>query len=428
MNNDNVGCIGGILAFAFVVGNLFLFSGALADDLSDNGIAWFMVIIAIIGDIALIIWGLSSWSKSVEQKQEQQRLNELAETEKAIQSLWKKYEPKNKTYTDNADTIIVPENDSANIEIINCVKRYKSSTKTIYQELKSVNDCIYQILQKSKQFSDKKESLNFLNNNKDELERLKGESDNIQQRLSKIKISLFNDSDESVRALTNAIAQIEKSKKVKCSLDVHPLSEKARKKKPHDLNIFDYQFSPLILHFEKSTLCFFERCILVFDAQGRFRTALDPASFNIEIARSRCRVSVYSDKINSSEFVDTDSKCISKGNEVSSWAHTCRDGSPDLRYSYNPRLSYRTDVMEYGTIKFYDTTYTVSSEAALNAMEIAKSKYCKSFNHYHNPIPSLMELLGTLTPDNMQFITNAKKQYTERTENKNYFCTIIGEI
>ena len=84
MNNDNVGCIGSILAFAFVVGNLFLFSGALADDLSDNGIAWFMVIIAVIGDIALIIWGLSSWSKSVEQKQEQQRLNELAETEKAI--------------------------------------------------------------------------------------------------------------------------------------------------------------------------------------------------------------------------------------------------------------------------------------------------------------------------------------------------------
>ena len=191
--------------------------------------------------------------------------------------------------------------------------------------------------------------------------------------------------------------------------------------------MFDYQFSPLMLHFEKSTLCFFERCILVFDAQGRFRTALDPASFNIQIARSRCRVSVYSDKINSSEFVDTDSKCISKGNEVSSWAHTCRDGSPDLRYSYNPRLSYRTDVMEYGTIKFYDTIYTVSSEAALNAMEIAKSKYCNSFNHYHNPIPSLMELLGALMPDNIQFITNVKKQYAERTENKNYFCTIIGE-
>ena len=425
MNNDDWGCLGTIIAVVLVLlflgGNMALFSG----DTDDMGVA---IGIAVIGDLSLVIWGITAWAKSVEQKQEQQRLNELAETEKAIQNLWKKYEPENKTYTDNADTIIVPENDSANIEIINCVKRYKSSTKTIYQELKSVNDCIYQILQKSKQFLDKKESLDFLNNNKDELERLKCKSDNIQHRLSKIKIRLFNDSGDSVRALTNAIAQIEKSKKVKCNLDIHPLSEKARKKKPQDLNMFDYQFSPLMLHFNKSTLCFFERCILVFDAQGRFRTALDPASFNIEIARARCRVSVYSDTINASEFVDTDSKCISKGNEVSSWAHTCRDGSPDLRYSYNPRLSYRTDVMEYGTIKFYDTIYTVSSEAALNAMEIAKSKYCKSFNHYHNPIPSLMELLGTLMPDNMQFITNAKKQYAERSENKNYFCTIIGEI
>ena len=55
-NNNDGGCLAAILAFMFIGGNIFLFTGALTDDLNDNGFAWIMVVVAIIADLVIFCW------------------------------------------------------------------------------------------------------------------------------------------------------------------------------------------------------------------------------------------------------------------------------------------------------------------------------------------------------------------------------------
>ena len=55
-NNNDGGCLAAILAFMFIGGNIFLFTGALTDDLNDNGFACIMVVVAIIADLVIFCW------------------------------------------------------------------------------------------------------------------------------------------------------------------------------------------------------------------------------------------------------------------------------------------------------------------------------------------------------------------------------------
>lgn len=83
-NNNNGGCLAAILAFVFIVGNAFLFTGALNDDLSDNGIAWFMVIVAVIADLIILGWIASKVFSAVEKKHESNKTEKLSNMKELV--------------------------------------------------------------------------------------------------------------------------------------------------------------------------------------------------------------------------------------------------------------------------------------------------------------------------------------------------------
>lgn len=83
-NNNNGGCLAAILAFVFIAGNAFLFTGALNDDLSDNGIAWLMVIVAVIADLIILGWIASKVFSVVEKKHESNKTEKLSNMKEIV--------------------------------------------------------------------------------------------------------------------------------------------------------------------------------------------------------------------------------------------------------------------------------------------------------------------------------------------------------
>ena len=83
-NNNNGGCLAAILAFVFIGGNIFLFTGALTDDLSDNGFAWIMVIVAVIADLAIFCWLASKIATVIGKKYENNKADKLAQNKEIV--------------------------------------------------------------------------------------------------------------------------------------------------------------------------------------------------------------------------------------------------------------------------------------------------------------------------------------------------------
>jgi|GEM_PF-4654790 len=83
-NNNNGGCLAAILAFVFIGGNIFLFTGALNDDLSDNGFAWIMVIVAVIADLAIFCWLASKIATAIGKKYENNKADKLARNKEIV--------------------------------------------------------------------------------------------------------------------------------------------------------------------------------------------------------------------------------------------------------------------------------------------------------------------------------------------------------
>lgn len=69
-NNKGSGCLAYILGLTFIFGNVLLIGGGLKD-LSDNSIAIIMVLVAIVGDCALLVLGISAMAKKHSKKNEE---------------------------------------------------------------------------------------------------------------------------------------------------------------------------------------------------------------------------------------------------------------------------------------------------------------------------------------------------------------------
>ena len=73
-----------------------------------------------------------------------------------------------------------------------------------------------------------------------------------------------------------------------------------------------------------------------------------------------------------------------------------------MRYSDNPQIRYRDDLVAYGEVVIavanYSTVITFSSEKALHALQTASMEYCMNNMVIGNPIPSLLDLLEIIAP------------------------------
>ncbi|GEM_PF-2031370 len=429
MNNkgNGSGCLAGILVFSALAGNIFLFSGDLGSggDLEGNSIAIIMVLIAIIADIALVGYIISACIKSSERRQEEKEKQRISEVTQKVSELLARYSPQ-KTISLQKAQQINTENSLVNKEVVSTVNQFKDCLRDNISKCNEIDQAINRILT-CVGCRDIDEKLNYLSAKTEELQRLQSESDLLHNEIEKHKIKLLNEDGNLLFLVKKSLNALLSSKK--CVIEGLNLKELICEEKPSDLEFFDYKYAPATLHIGTYYYCLFSNVILVFDAMGIFATAIDPTALFIQIERVRVDVWINNNTLPSHQYIDMDSKCVEQGTTRHTWVHTCRDGSPDLRYSYNPRIEYRTDKYEYGnvTISILGNTvsFSLSSDNATKALERVSREYIRKCNNRHNPIPEFLNLLDRVSENGEQNITYILDINKSNVSAANYFC-IMG--
>lgn len=414
------------LVIVLIIGNLFLFSGAVFDDLSDNGIAWFFVIGAIAMDTYFIYLIAQSVSTSREQQRVAAENNRVAEVTRKVEALINKYTMMRL----NANRTVVQFQiapDLINKEVVFTVNSYKDRMAAIYNRYSLITNEINRILACTDCIS-VDEKYSHLISCEDKLKQLKEEGDSCLSQLSSYKIEILNDNRDLLFEMKLAFRYLLNSKK--CQSDSLTIKEFITPDKPNDLMLFKYENEPVILFWEQYYFCLFSNVILVFDKLGVFATAIDSSALRVVVKRETTSVTVSNGTAGSNQYIADDSKCISQGITRSTWLHTCRDGSPDLRYSYNPRLEYRTDIYEYVVIEFViadkKVSFSASSGTVGDAFEKAAPKYSRKCNNRHDPIPEFLILVKKLSEEDNAQIESIIQVCNARADANNYFCKLIA--
>lgn len=419
------GCLAGILVFAALAGNIFLFSGDLGSggDLEGNPIAIIMVLIAIIADIAIVGYIIAACVKSSERRQEEKEKQRISEVTQKVNEILARYSPQKAISLQKAQQLNTA-NAIVNKEVVFTVNQFKDILRDSISKCNEIDKTINQILACAG-CRDVDQKLNYLSEKTNELNRLKSESDKLHSEIAKHKIKLLNEDGNLLFLVKKSFSALFSSKK--CVLEGLSLKDFICEEKPSDLEFFDYRYAPATLHIGTFYYCLFSNVILVFDAKGVFVTAVDPTALSLKIDRVKVDVWINNNTLPSHQYVDVDSKRVDKGATRQTWVHTCRDGSPDLRYSYNPRIEYRTDKYEYGSvsISILDNTvsFYLSSDVAIKALERVGKEYIRKCNNRHNPIPEFLNLLSRVSEDGEQNISYIKSM-NNNVSTTSYFCTM----
>ncbi len=414
------------LVIVLIFGNFLLLSGSVFGDLADNGIAWFLVL----GALAMDIYFIYKIAESVSKNREQQRViaenNRVAEVTRKVEAITHKYRLANLNAGRTASPFQIAH-ELINKEVVFTVNSYKERMATIYERYSSITKEIERILLCTGYVSID-DKFSYLTSNEDKLRKLKEEGDSCLSQLSSYKIEMMNDDCNRLFEMKLAFRYLLNSKK--CVSESLSVKEFISPNKPSDLMLFKYDNEPIILFWDQYYFCLFSNVIVVFDKLGVFSTAIDPSSLGIMVRRETTSVSVSNGNAASNQYVAEDSKCVSQGITRSTWLHTCRDGSPDLRYSYNPRLEYRTDTYEYVDIEFTlgdkKIQFTASSSAAGDVFEKTVPKYVRKCNNRHNPIPEFLALIRMLSIEDSAHMESINQVCNARTEANNYFCKLTA--
>ena len=219
------------LVIVLIIGNLFLFSGAVFDDLSDNGIAWFFVIGAIAMDIYFIYLIAQNVSKSREQQRVAAENNRVAEVTRKVEALINKYTMMRL----NANRTVVQFQiapDLINKEVVFTVNSYKDRMAAIYNRYSLITNEINRILACTDCIS-VDEKYSHLISCEDKLKQLKEEGDSCLSQLSSYKIEILNDNRDLLFEMKLAFRYLLNSKK--CQSDSLTIKEFITPDKPNDL-------------------------------------------------------------------------------------------------------------------------------------------------------------------------------------------------
>lgn len=414
-----------ILAMSALVGNIEMVMALFVQDSSpikENG---FLVFVAIIADIALVGYIISACIKGSKRRQEEEEKQRISEVTQKVNELLARYSLQ-KTISLQKAQQINTENSLVNKEVVSTVNQFKDSLRDNISKCNEIDQAINRILT-CVGCRDVDEKLNYLSAKAEELQRLKCESDKLHNEIAKHRIKLLNEDGNLLFLVKKSLNALFSSKK--CVIEGLNLKELICEEKPSDLEFFDYKYAPATLHIGTYYYCLFSNVILVFDAMGIFATAIDPTALFIQIERVSVDVRINNNTLPSHQYIDVDSKCVEQGTTRHTWVHTCRDGSPDLRYSYNPRIEYRTDKYEYGNVTMSilgnTVSFSLSSDNATKALERVSREYIRKCNNRHNPIPEFLNLLDRVSENGEQNITYILDINKSNVSAANYFC-IMG--
>lgn len=403
------------LVIILIIGNLLLITGSVFGDLADNGIAWLIVIAAMAMDFYFIYKIIQSVSENNEKKR-------VAEATRSVNEIISRYSPSKVPSVQEARTFDV-DSSLVNKEVVLCVKEYKDSISTLLQQSSKVNKKLMAILSCNGYITEI-DKFDYLSSNLTEIESLKNESDKLCESISKNKIELLNEDGDLLLFLKTAFASLLQSKK--CSSDNVNVRNFLCEKTPNDLSLFQFKYAPPVLLVNDFFFCLFTNVVLVFDKNGIFSTAIDPTAISVTLDKLTEHVLISNGSVVRQEFTDVDSKLIQQGITRTTWTYTRNDGLPDRRYSYNPRIEYRSDDYEYGIIGLsiinFTISFKVSSKTAFTRFSSFSERYIRKCNDLHNPIPDFLLLLKYLSDDDHSSINDIIETTNSSTLNKNYFC------
>lgn len=416
------------LVIILIVGNLFLLSGSIFNDLADNPIAWFIVLGAIAADIYLIYLIYKSISESKEEVRKQAEKTRIAALELEVNKICETYKPKEIMLFEKAKQFIT-DSQIQNRELISTVKAYKQKVQKLSDECSLLKKQIEAILN-CPNCHNADEKYNYLVSNQSQLDGLKYELDLKQSKIKQRKILLLNEDKDLLVQVNRAFMLLRTSQKC-VSEDFNVKEVVLIGVEPVELSLFKYKYKPVVLFVNGFYFCLFSNVILVFDENGRFSSAIDTTAIKITTTKLTDRICFYNDRQLTHKYIDSDSKFVEKGETTHSWQYTRRDGMPDMRYSYNPLNSSRWDTYEFGEIVFEfvesNVRFTVSSYLALETFEKVVPLYIRKHNNKHNSIPEYLRLIDVLSCEKDSNIKYVIEKYNGTKNNQNYFCKEIME-
>ena len=212
-----------------------------------------------------------------------------------------------------------------------------------------------------------------------------------------------------------------------CSFDTIDITDLICKDTPKELEFFSYPHKPLVLNYNTRKYCIFSKIIIVFNQSGKFIAAIPAQQIKLHLSTKIEEVYISNDKEQKRKYSANDSKLIKKGQTYSYWLHTCKDGSPDLRYRDNPRFSSRTDKYEYGEVVFYlsnsPITYRFSSQDAVKSFVKIAPLYAGESMKLDNT-DNLLSLIKSVSDTND--IDEIIKRY-KTSNKKTFYCKLVEQ-
>ena len=160
-----------------------------------------------------------------------------------------------------------------------------------------------------------------------------------KEQLQKIYFRIPQYSNELVEKIKFAIRNLKKVGHISGGIDLQNSSIDYETIQ-EDLKHFKHQAVPISLEIDSYRFYIFPSLIVVFSGANTLEGIFKPSAISISLDKSEVEKKRYYAFYEEKPQVYNDTKIISKEIPRYTWLHTCRDGSPDMRYKHNPRQTY----------------------------------------------------------------------------------------
>lgn len=218
-----------------------------------------------------------------------------------------------------------------------------------------------------------------------------------RQDIGSIKYKLFDESNDAFEELKKAFEAIKSSCYIDGTSDIKKSAISAIQREA-DLKDLRYTVKPYGLMFEQYRFYIFPAGIWVFEGDGKLAGIYHPEALNCNFESiEKIKYPPDSPEGRRQNIYD-DTKTIMKEIPHTTWLHIWRDGSPDMRFGYNPSRTYHIRE-EYYWECFFELDlcgcklkYEVSSYDNCMMLEKAITDYRKIRGN-KDIVPTLLSLL-----------------------------------
>lgn len=215
--------------------------------------------------------------------------------------------------------------------------------------------------------------------------------------ITTMKFVLHEESNQEFETLKKALDIFKKSKKIEGTMNIKG-SEVTVFQQKSDLKFIEYKTPPYSIGLGGNRFYIFPNSVWVFEGDDKLIGIYKPRVIEAKFEHKeniKYSFKTYPDIVE-------DTKIVTKDIPHTTWLHTCRDGSPDMRYSHNPQRTYYTQQEYYLECKFelvlcgYIFSYSVSSYDNCEILLKAIKKYSE-VEECKDVVPMLLDLLKRCT-------------------------------